>query len=577
MSEKKYCRNFVIVQLLLLLCVGPIAFGMEVVSVASDQEVLTTAQQRLQERVTFTCRELPIDTVLMQLAEQANVDIIKSPKVTGNVTVKITDVPLDEALKNILAAHGWTYVASENMIRVMPLDERKKEAEQQIIEPHIWQITYADVADVAAALKNFVSKDGKIASNKGTNHIIVSDTPSTIKAIDRFIAQIDRQTPQVMVEARIYDITTTEGFEIGVEWHAGRNTPMTSFTDNEREFSRTDSLVSEEDFTERETVWDDVDEYNQHLLHLADPTLPDGTPADGDPGITEHYTPELRSFGVTETETITQEDTSWFTNSQGVNLPFRKSKPFVGGTFSKTGGGTLRFGLLNDMIDLEIALSMLKTQIEAKLLANPRVLVLDNETATIKIVKEIPYVESFQSVGAFSAIASVQFKEVGVQLEVTPHIARDGMIRLKLKPEFGVEASVKSPGDKASEAPAVDTRMLETIALVRDGQTVVMGGLRKKELTKSITKVPILGDIPLLGDLFRYETENEVTNELVVFITPTIVTQHVLSDVEKRQLETTRFPSPGMSKAGTKRENPSDIGSEKTEVAVAESVEPEEG
>ena len=235
----------------------------------------------------------------------------------------------------------------------------------------------------------------------------------------------------------------------------------------------------------------------------------------------------------------------------------------------------MRFGLMNDMIDLDIALSMLKSEIEAKLLANPRVLVLDNETATIKIVKEIPYVQSFQSVGAISTIASVQFKDVGVMLEVTPHIARAGMIRLKLKPEFGVESTVIEPGSKAQEAPAVDTRVLETVALIKDGQTVVMGGLRKKQISKNLTKVPILGDIPLLGGLFRYETENEITNELVVFITPTIVTQHELSDVEEMQLETTRYPSPGMSKTGTKRENPSDIVSDKAE--VAESVEPEEG
>ncbi len=99
--------------------------------------------------------------------------------------------------------------------------------------------------------------------------------------------------------------------------------------------------------------------------------------------------------------------------------------------------------------------------------------------------------------------------------------------------------------------------------------------MRKKEIAKNISKVPLLGDIPLLGELFKSESETEITNELVVFITPNIVTEHALSDVEERQLETTRYPSPGMSKAGTKRENPSDIVSDKAE--VAESVEPEEG
>ena len=123
MSEpgKERYYSCVVAGVLIILCAGPIALSVDAASVPGDQRVLTSAQQQLKERVSFTCRDLPIDTVLMQLADQADVDIIKSPSVKGNVTVKITDVPLDEALNNILAAHGWTYVASENIIRVMKL------------------------------------------------------------------------------------------------------------------------------------------------------------------------------------------------------------------------------------------------------------------------------------------------------------------------------------------------------------------------------------------------------------------------------------------------------------------------
>jgi len=224
------------------------------------------------------------------------------------------------------------------------------------------------------------------------------------------------------------------------------------------------------------------------------------------------------------------------------------------------------------MIDLDIALSMLSKQVEAKLLANPRVLVLDNETASIKIVTEIPYSESIQTVSATGLIiARMQFKDVGVQLLVTPHVAREGMIRLKLKPEFGVLAKAVDPGSKALEAPAVNTRTLETIALVKDGQTVVMGGLRKKETSKDISKVPLLGDLPLLGGLFRYETENEKINELVVFITPKIVSSGVLTELEERQLKATEIQSPGLSKSDTKKQT--DVVSEETDVVT---VEPEE-
>jgi type IV pilus assembly protein PilQ len=476
--NKSFYRDCVAALLIILLFVSPIAFGAEPASGGDEQRILTTAEQQLQERVTFTCRNLPIDTVLMQLADQAKVDIIKSPKVQGNVTVKVTDVPLDEALNNILAAHNWTYIASENMIRVMPFDERKTQQEQEIVEPYIRQITYADVKEVALAVKGFISSKGKVAYDKGTSHIMVSDRPSRIKAIDRFIAQIDRETPQVMVEARIYDVSSSDIFDIGMEWTAGRNTPLTTI-EHKNTLKRTDEHDSA------------IDTWEHSVTTLTDTTV--DPPIDGIIDDLEETTaPETTGWGIDEEDIVETEDTSWWVDEEGELIPYRKSKPFIGGTFTEKAGGTLRFGLLNNMIDLDIRLKMLEKEVEAKLLANPRVLVLDNETATFKIVREIPYTESLQAIGgAGGLVATVRFKDVGVQLQVTPHIARNGMIRLKLIPEFGVQVGETTflVGGSAAGAPQVDTRKLETVALVKDGQTVVMGGLRKQETRKTLSKV----------------------------------------------------------------------------------------
>jgi type II secretory pathway component GspD/PulD (secretin) len=250
---------------------------------------------------------------------------------------------------------------------------------------------------------------------------------------------------------------------------------------------------------------------------------------------------------------VTTEDESWWADSQGKQLPFRKSKPFIGGKFSQEGGGVLRFGLLNEMIDLEIVLSMLHSQTDAKLLANPRVLVLDNETAQFQIVREIPYTDQTATTGA--TMAQTRFKDVGVQLQVTPHIARAGMIRLHIVPQFSVaEKQERNPVTGDLEVPAVNTRKVDTRALVRDGRTVVMGGLRKQETTKGVDKMPLLGDIPLLGNLFKFKTETEVISEVVVFITPKIITEAVLSEIEVRQLESTQVTSPSMSKVSTERD-----------------------
>jgi len=206
---EKYCRGWVLVFLVISLSISTLAFGAEQDSIQTGHKSSETSWDHLKIRITYSCIDTPIETVLMDLAEQAKIDIVKSPKVTGKVTVKVTNVPLEEALSNILAAHDYTYIATESMIRVVPLSEIVVAREQLVTR--IYQITYADANDVATALRNFVSPQGRIALNKGTSHIIVTDTESKIKGIDKFIEEIDQATPQVLVEVRIYDITTSEG------------------------------------------------------------------------------------------------------------------------------------------------------------------------------------------------------------------------------------------------------------------------------------------------------------------------------------------------------------------------------
>jgi type IV pilus assembly protein PilQ len=425
------------------------------------------------------------------IAEQADVDIIKSPSVTGNVTATLTNVPLAEALNNILAVHGYGCVIDKNMIRIAPIDEIAQKGE--ILDNRVYRITYADVAEVENALKKFISKRGSISSNAGTSNIIVTDTGSTIKAIDTFIDEIDRITPQVMVEVRIYDVTSTDGFDIGAEWAAGRNNPIAGISN--------------------------VDTFN-----------------------------EITGTSTTNITTKTT-NTAWQDSDAGLvsgteSYAYRKSKPFVGGDFDADAGGTIRLGLL-DAVNVDIALNILRSEVGAKLLANPRILVLDNETAEFEIISEIPYTETSQT-SAGGEMTSIQFKKVGTKLKVTPHVTRDGMVRLHIIPEFGV-VSEKGTTTAAGvqTVPTVDTRKVDTKALVRDGQTVVLGGLRKRTVTQDISKIPILGDIPLLGKLFMSNVEEEVkTNELIIFITPEVIIEPTLSSGELKGFEATEFGDP---------------------------------
>ena len=356
----------------------------------------------------------------------------------------------------------------ENLARIMEMLPQEEVVRVKLVHRK-YRILYADIEEVEKTLKTFISGSGKLAANQRTNNILVIDFESNIKAIDDFVEEIDRITPQILVEARIYDITNRDALDLGILWRAGRRS----------------------------------------------------------------------GFGGIDPNT-------------GERTMFRRTDPFITGTFdsaiSKVSAvGSLSFGVLNEHLDIEALLIAEQEQDFAKLLANPRILVLDNKPASFKAVTEIPYQELTQEAGG--NIGTTEFKEVGVTLEVTPHVTRDGMIRLEIKPAFQVHVgdvlvTTETFGaTRTSPQPVVDTREAETTALVKDGQTVVIGGLRKRTVSRLVDKIPLLGDIPLLGALFRFEGEKTTDSELVVFITPHIIEHPVLSPTELRQLENSKMPT----------------------------------
>jgi type IV pilus assembly protein PilQ len=533
--------------LAILLSVLPKSFALQA------QE--SKSQKALKIPVTYICTDKPIGEVLITLAEQAGIDIVKSPLVTGNVTVKLTAVPLEEALDNILTSNNYTYVATENMIRVVSVPEILALEEKYVTR--VYKLTYSDVNDVAAALDKFVSGKGKVAFNKATSHIMVTDTPDRISGIDKFIEQIDQKTQQVLVEVRIYDVTANEGFDLSPQWFLGTNSPLETTTNNK---TSTRTRVSTE--------------APSSLLRTHNTTTnTEGQEASADqafklnPGEILQIVPdELRTFSneTIENETENQQilNPDGYNSNKKVNTSKTtstkmKRDPFVSGSFDRTTGGTLNFGILNNSIDLEFALSVLKTQVESKLLANPRVLVLDNESANFEIVREIPYRELMQ-VSRQNPITYTAFKNVGVHLKVTPHIARDGVIKLRISPEFGVLV-----GQDADAAPIVDSRRADTVALIDDGQTIVIGGLRQKMISKDVSKVPILADLPFIGGIFKGETEAVKNNELVIFISAKIVNKPQLSGPEAKTLDATEILPPTISKTWLEKQKDKELAAQK--------------
>ena len=471
----------ILVALLLILgfCVAGIA--QEAGEAAEEEKILSAVDQKMMKRISVDFRDTPIDDVITTIGKQADLDIVKGPDVTGNVTATLTDVPLKEALEQILTAYGAGFVASENMIRIVPASQLTEETEKMVSK--VYRIVYADVKEVEKVLAKVISKRGTISANPGTSNIMITDTESKIAAIDTFVEEMDRRTAQILVEARIYDISNTDSLDVGVEWSAGRNTGYGS----------------------------------------GYPTL----------------------------------DSSSGRVINGPPSGFSRSDPFLNGSFSSpiekaSATSALSVGIRNQHIDIDTLITAAQDKGAAKLLANPRILVLDNETASFKAIREIPYQRLQQ--GGYQSFGTTEFKEVGVELEVTPHLAKDGMIRLHIMPVFSVQSgNIPIPLEtsagvgqeiRTSPQPIVDRREADTITLVQDGDTVVIGGLRKEEITTEESKIPLLGDIPILGMLFRFEGEERITSELVVFITPRLIEESVLSETEAQYLEATEFIGP---------------------------------
>ena len=462
--ETKCYRRFFLMLLALTAIINCVAIAEEQNDEPGSPELLSPVQKRMQQEVSVDFAETPIDDVLRILAKQADIDIVKSPKVVGMVTATLTDVPLTEALDNILSAHGYGYVATENMIRVVPQDEIY-EVREKIVN-RVYRITYADVKEVEKALNKFISSAGSISANPGTSNIIVTDVESKIKAIDQFIDEIDRITPQILVEARIYDITTTDRFDIGIEWEAGRNTDL-------------------------------------------------GTNVGDDP-------------------TAGTEDPFFNTSIGGLS------------SFADSASGAIRVGILNDSLDIDFGIKLQQEGIAAKLLASPSVLSLDNETALFKIVSEIPYQELSET-SAGGAIGTTSFREVGVELSVIPHVTEEpsddneGMVRLRVQPTFSVRSSEVTIGGFAANysQPVIDRRTADIQTLIKNGQTIVIAGLRKKDTSQQENKIPFFGDLPLVGGLFRSEGEETINSQLFVFIKATIVQDQYLpkTDAQERALE----------------------------------------
>ncbi len=432
------------------------------------------------ERLTLNFQEIETRAVLQLLADASGQNIVVSDSVNGNVTLRLQNVPWDQALDIVLRTKGLDKRKQDNVIIVAPQEElaarekadlaaKKDIQELAPLRAEYLQVNYAKAAEMAALIKtqtgSLLSTRGSVAVDERTNTLLLQDTADRLGDIRRLVATLDIPVRQVLIESRIVVVNDDFNRELGARVGLttvnanGNGVVTTSGT-----AAATDSITSSA-ATNASTTGS---------------PFPVTVPAGGN--APERY---------------------------NVNLPVANP------------AGSFALGILgsNFLVDLELSAAQAETK--AAVISSPRVITANQKEATIEQGTEIPYQQS-----ASSGATTISFKKAVLSLKVTPQITPDNRIILDLdvRNDSVGAITVLSGG---VNVPSIDTKEIATQVLVNDGQTVVLGGILQTTSRDATTKVPYLGDIPILGNLFKTTTKTDDKDELLIFVTPKIVREGV--------------------------------------------------
>jgi type IV pilus assembly protein PilQ len=432
------------------------------------------------ERLTLNFQDIETRAVLQLLAETSGQNIVVSDTVQGNVTLRLQNVPWDQALDIVLRTKGLDKRQEGNVIYVAPAEElaarekqllesQKAMTELSPVRTEYLQVNYAKASDLAALIKSqgktsLLSERGSVSIDDRTNTLLLQDTADRLADIRRLVSTLDIPVRQVLIEARIVIVNDDFSRELGVRFGG-------AFVGN---YGSNDGLMY--------VGSGGLNSPDGDRGPIISPNGPGGVALDGNqvatPPVPDRYL---------------------------VNLPI--ANPM----------GRLAMTLLDSDYVVDLEISAAQTEGRGEIVSAPRVITANGKEASIEQGVEIPYQES-----ASSGATTTQFKKAVLSLKVTPQITPDDRIILDLT------VSKDSVGQNVSSAtggfvPSIDTREIVTQVLVNDGQTVVLGGIMETERRDTVNKVPYLGDIPGLGFLFRSKQRTDNKDELLIFVTPKIL------------------------------------------------------
>lgn len=422
------------------------------------------------EPLSLNFQDIEVRAVLQILADFTGLNVVVSDSVGGNLTLRLKNVPWDQALDIILKTKGLSMRENGNVLLIAPTEEiaarekleleaRKQTAELEPLTSEIVQINYAKAEEIGALLKSgeisMLSSRGTITIDNRTNTLLVQDTATKIREIRNLVASLDIPVKQVLIDSRIVIARDDFTKELGIRWGGA-------------------------------------------VKATSDSTLFGGSGT-------------LSGANTVAGENALQNSATSIAQRIGVNL----------GT-TNPAFGTLGIAVLGTDFLVDLELSALQSEGNGEVLSNPRVMTTNRQEAVIEQGVEIPYQEA-----SSSGATTVSFKKAVLALKVTPQITPNDRIIMDLavtKDTVGELVPIGIAGSSSGGAiPSIDTRAVESQVLVNDGETVVLGGVYERVQNRGVDKVPFLGDLPGLGSLFRRNLLQDDKAELLVFVTPKIV------------------------------------------------------
>ncbi|MBF0386518.1 MAG: type II secretion system protein GspD [Candidatus Omnitrophica bacterium] len=459
-----------------------------------------TIEVRMNRKIALDVRDMNIVDVIKFLAMKGDFNVIVSPAVDGRTTVLLDNVGIKDALDIVVVSNRLAYSIQNDIIQVMTSVEYeamfgKQFGDKTVVET--LHLQYAKPSYVLATLDNIKSNVGKIVIDEDTGSLVLIDTPESIAKMKKVVLEIE-QPLETMVYSLQYAKADVVADKLRMRIDAKS---VGSITADER----SNQLVVRV-FPGRK------DEIEKIVRHLDEPTKEVLIEA----RILQVILKPQYDMGIDWS--LLLKNKSIHDMTVGFGSPAAAN---LDGTFGKVQVGTVNAGNFLAQIKAMNEVS------DTKILSNPKILAINNEEARIHIGDTVPYIIS-TTVGTANPVISedVRFVDVGLKLSVTPTINDDGMVTLRLKPEISsVVLSVKST-NSANEGgiPQVNKTEIETTVLVEDGTTIVLAGLRKDDKKHTKTGIPILGEMPLLGKLFSNQADETTSTEIVIFITPHIMT-----------------------------------------------------